>query len=127
LKFHADSPLDNSIEATGEGWVRIGGQTYDHSVVVTHTGEVNAWPYPSVDELTPEVFTTLAQIGPELIILGTGAQHQFLHPSRFHALIAMGIGLESMSNAAACRTYNVLISEGRRVLLALVQPASTST
>ena len=123
MKFHADSPLNNSIEATGEGWVRVGGQTYSHSLVVPYTGEVSAWDYQSVDQLTPEVFEALTASQPELIILGTGLQHRFVPPARFHPLIAHGIGLESMSTAAACRTYNVLIGEGRRVVLALLQDA----
>jgi uncharacterized protein len=124
LKFHADSPLNNSIEATGENWVRVGGETYQHSLVVAYTGEVAPWAYQDAADLTPQAFTDLAQLAPELIILGTGARHRFIPPARFHPLIDRGIGLECMSTSAACRTYNVLISEERRVVLAILLPSA---
>ncbi|OYY84483.1 MAG: hypothetical protein B7Y34_00445, partial [Methylophilales bacterium 16-45-9] len=57
---------------------------------------------------------------PELVLLGTGAKHLFLHPKHYQELSASGIALECMTTAAACRTYNILMSEGRNVAAALI-------
>ena len=121
LKFHAETPLNNSIEASGEGWVQIAGQRHEDSLLLSHEGQVTAWAPRTFEELDAEVFGALASNDLELVVLGTGQKHRFVRPEVFHPLIDRGIGLETMSSAAACRTYNVLISEGRKVLLALIQ------
>ena len=121
MKFHAETPLNNSIEASGEGWVQIAGQRHEESLLLSHEGHVTAWAPRSFADLDVEVFAVLVSNNLELVVLGTGLKHRFVHPQLFHPLINQGIGLETMSSAAACRTYNVLISEGRKVLLALVQ------
>ena len=121
MKFHAETPLNNSIEASGEGWVQIAGQRHEESLLLSQGGEVTPWAVRGFADLNAGVFAALCVADLELVVLGTGTQHRFIHPKQFHPLIEKGIGLETMSSAAACRTYNVLISEGRKVLLALIQ------
>ena len=65
-------------------------------------------------------FTQLAALGAEIILLGTGARLRFPHPSLTRSLIEARIGLEVMDNGAACRTYNILAGEGRKVVAAIL-------
>jgi uncharacterized protein len=80
------------------------------------------WPPQGVEELAEEHLTDLLQLDPELVILGTGEQLQFPSARLGAALIAQQIGLEVMDTAAACRTYNILVAEGRKVVAALMNP-----
>ena len=72
------------------------------------------------DQLTAAHFDELAQDAPDVVILGTGARQRFVHPRLITSLSSRHIGVESMDNGAACRTYNVLMGEGRKVTLALI-------
>ena len=62
----------------------------------------------------------MLSLEPEIVILGTGERQVFPEPSLFAAVAGRGVGLEVMDNGAACRTYNVLLAEGRRVALAII-------
>lgn len=121
MKFHADPQQGNSIEASGDGWIKIAGQIHHENLLLTHNGDLTPWSVTRLESLDASAFEALCISDIELVILGTGLKHRFLRPSAYHPLIQQGIGLETMSSAAACRTYNVLISEGRKVLLALIQ------
>ncbi len=83
-------------------------------------GEVVAWPRSRVEELQREDFDALLALKPELVIFGSGRTLRFVHPSITRGLIEARIGIECMDTAAACRTYNVLVSEGRRAVAALI-------
>lgn len=120
MKFHADQPLNNSIEAIGDDWVRIAGQEWRQSLLLSHDGQLTSWPVTSADAITAQDFAALNTADAELLILGTGRKHRQIHPRHSHPLITRGVGLECMNSAAACRTFNVLVGEGRRVLLALI-------
>lgn len=78
------------------------------------------WPPQSLAEITQEHLQAAIDLNPELIILGTGQRLEFPHPSITESLFAKGIGVEIMDTAAACRTYNVLMHEGREVVAALI-------
>ena len=78
------------------------------------------WSIDGLAALTPDMLLALAEPRPEVILLGTGARLQFPPPSFSRPLLQAGIGLETMDSVAACRTYNILMAEGRQVLLALV-------
>ena len=78
-----------------------------------------------VEQLLAEHFEQALALQPELVIFGSGARHRFISPALVRCLIERGIGVEMMDTAAACRTYNVLASEGRAVLAALLlEPGS---
>ena len=127
MKFHADQPLNNSIEAIGDDWVRIAGQEWRQSLLLSHDGQLTAWSASSIEALTTQTFADLNTSDIELVILGTGRKHRQIHPRQSHPLITRGVGLECMNSAAACRTFNVLVGEGRRVLLALILDKSAAT
>ena len=84
------------------------------------TGEVRDWGALSAETLTDEHLRSLLAQRPELVIYGSGARLRFLPAPVFRPLIDAGVGMETMDTAAACRTYNILASEGRRVVAALL-------
>jgi uncharacterized protein len=93
---------------------------FDHSLIVLPETAPVAWPVTSFDSLTAENFAQLDAISPDVVILGTGKRQRFIHPRLIAALTARRIGVECMDNQAACRTYNILMAEGRKVALALI-------
>lgn len=123
MKLHADTPHSLAITALGEGWIAINGERRTASVVLTAAGEQRAWNCSRLDDLTAAHFASLiegASVVPELVLFGSGARLRFVHPGLLRALVERGIGVETMDTAAACRTYNILAAEGRRVTAALL-------
>jgi uncharacterized protein len=121
MKFTLDD-LDagQTIQSYAKGQVRIGGVTYHNSLIVTPSGAVDDWRPDDFKNLIRDDLAQLAELEPEIVILGTGATHRFPHPKLAEPLMERRIGLESMATDAACRTYNILRGEGRRVLAALI-------
>lgn len=120
MKLHADKADLYAITAYGEGWVTINGQRYSHSLVLSSTDGVAPWHCGRFDELTPAHFDDLLAHRPELIVFGSGKRLRFARPAFLQSLMAQRIGVETMDTAAACRTYNILAGEGRRVTAALL-------
>jgi uncharacterized protein len=106
----------------GRVWVGTpaGVLAFEHSLLVPWSGDVLAWDAATPAELTPAHFERIAALRPEVVIFGSGARLQFVAPALQRALIELRIGVETMDTAAACRTYNVLASERRRALAALL-------
>ncbi|MCE2658264.1 MAG: Mth938-like domain-containing protein [Rubrivivax sp.] len=100
----------------------VNAQVYTHSVLVPWQGAVLDWGVTSVDALEVSHFERILELQPALVIFGSGLKLQFVKPALYRSLIERGIGLETMDTAAACRTYNVLASEGRTVVGALLMP-----
>jgi uncharacterized protein len=98
----------------------VGTQAYEGSVLVPWAGAVAAWPVKAWNELTLADFERMAAYGPELVIFGSGTRMRFAPPALLRPLVERRIGIECMDTAAACRTYNVLASERRSVLAALL-------
>lgn len=121
MKFQPDIPDGmNIIHASSRTDVSVNGQVYTTSVVVPGDAPLEPWPAASVAELTEAHFEQLVRFKPELVIFGSGPTLRFVHPSLQRPLIEAGIGIETMDTPAACRTYNILMAEGRRVLAALL-------
>jgi len=123
MKLHADQPHLLSITAHGPGWVSVNGQRHETSLVLSAEGSCSAWSAQRFEQLEPAHFEQLLNLAvapPELVIFGSGPRLRFVPPACLRALIERGIGVETMDTAAACRTYNILASEGRRVLAALL-------
>jgi uncharacterized protein len=121
MKLHADRPEGvNVINAYTRDSVSVNGEIYTHSILVPPTGPVQPWPVDSLAALQASHFEQIAQANPELVVLGTGAQLRFPSPAVLRALMAARIGIETMDTAAACRTYNILVGEGRQVMAALL-------
>lgn len=121
MKLHPDSHDDlNAITAYGTGWVEVNGVRHCGPLLIRPHGPVSAWPVAGLDSLTAPDLQSLTEPRPEIILLGTGAQLQFPAPALTRPLLQAGIGIEAMDTVAACRTYNILMAEGRQVLAALV-------
>ena len=121
MKLHPDHHDDlNAITAYGTGWVEVNGARHEGPLLLRPQGPVQSWAIDGLAALTPETLLAQAEPRPEVILLGTGARLQFPPPSFSRPLLQAGIGLETMDSVAACRTYNILMAEGRQVLLALV-------
>ena len=124
MKIHPD-PIDvQSVHSYGPGWVQVEGQRYTGSLVMDTGGQRFEWGCARFEDLSAQHFEQLAQLGSETVIFGSGQRLRFPHPGLTQSLMAARIGLDTMDTQAACRTYNILASEGRRVTLAiLIEPA----
>jgi uncharacterized protein len=85
---------------------------------------VEQWPVTSAQALTDQHVADVLELKPELVLLGTGARQQFPSAAFMAGFLRKGIGIEVMDNAAAARTYDLLASEGRRVVAAFILPAA---
>jgi len=122
MKLQPDKSNSLTINAYGEGWIEVNGQRFDHSLIVSSLpgAAPNAWEIGRFEGLKSEHFETLALSGAELVIFGSGQRLRFPQPAWLRPLIERGIGVETMDTPAACRTYNILASEGRKVVVALL-------
>ena len=121
MKFQLDQPQGgNSISKHEGSRVWVNGRAHEHSVLVPWRGEVVPWPVKHFADLAEVHFEQVLALRPELVVFGSGARLRFARPAIYRALIDARIGVETMDVAAACRTYNVLASEGRAVLAALL-------
>ena len=120
MKLQAERPQgNNAITAYGAGFVTINGQRHEHSLIVGHDRLQQNWPVKSIDDLSSEHLTGLDQ-GCDVVLMGTGARQKFPQRSILRPLLDKRIGVEIMDTAAACRTYNILLAEGRAVVAALI-------
>ncbi len=103
----------------GAGYVAINNVRYEKCVVVTPQA-VTEWAVTGFDALTGADFGFIAELKPEIVILGTGATQRFPQRELTRALAAAGAGVEVMDSRAACRTYNILASESRKVVAAIL-------
>ena len=128
LKLQADR-IDgtNAISRHGPDGVIVNRTQHTRSVIVPWTGDVTAWPVTSFEELAADHFATLVGFKPELVIFGSGRRIRFASPALLRPLMDQRIGIETMDTAAACRTYNVLLAEGRNVVAALLFEGSASS
>lgn len=108
------------ITAYGDHYITVNGRRHEHSLIVLPDRVISGWQAPAPAALTPEHFAELTGSGLEILLLGTGPRLHFPHPRLIHALAQQGIGLEAMDTFAACRTYNILAGEGRKVAAALI-------
>ena len=120
MKFHLATPHGNVVTGLGPGWVRIGATEHRESLVLTPDTIATGWAPTGFDGLAESDFAGLLQHKPELVLFGAGPTIRFPHPKLTRALTDAGIGLEVMDTPAACRTYNILAAEGRRVVAALL-------
>ena len=120
MKFTQDSSGSaRAVTARAPGEVRIGDRWLRQSLVVSAESLEENWPVRNIAELDTAL-EGLLRLRPDILVLGTGETQQFPSPLVFATVAAQGIGFEVMDNGAACRTYNVLLAEGRRVALALI-------
>ena len=121
MKFEREQAAGrNLFTGYGEGYVEVNRARFRESLVVTGERIVKDWPIGSVDELQADHLAAILELKPAIVLLGTGAKFQFPDPARLAPLYKAGIGVEVMDTPAACRTYNILLGEGRDVCAALI-------
>jgi uncharacterized protein len=120
VKFTLDPPSQaNLIRSYSDTELRIGEQRVQRSCLVTAGQLITDWPPRTFDELAPAHLETIFALAPELVLLGTGPRQRFASAQVRSEFARRRIGLEVMQLGAACRTFNVLVQEDRRVLAAL--------
>lgn len=121
MKLHSD---DNQQYQTVTGYdasgVEINAERFNYSLLVMPETPPRPWNVTRFEDLTAEHFEQIAADEPDVVILGTGERQRFVHPRLVKSLLDKRTGVESMDSQAACRTYNVLMGEGRKVTLALI-------
>ena len=121
LKLHLSGFSEqNMFTGYGTGYVMVNRTRYEHNLIILPDRIIEDWQAMTFEQLTAEYFESLLPLQPEMVLFGTGAALRFPHPSLTKALIASKIGVEVMDTSAACRTYNILTAEGRRVAAALL-------
>ena len=121
MKLHSSSTQQyQTVTGYDDSGVEINAERFNFSLLVMPETPPRAWPVPSFASLTAEHFEQIAADHPDVVILGTGARQRFVHPRLVASLSALRVGVECMDSKAACRTYNILMGEGRKVTLALI-------
>lgn len=125
MKLHS-TPTQHyqTVTAYDDTGVEINAIRYTHSLVVLPEVAPVLWRPTSFDGLTEEDFAQVDATQPDVVIVGTGARQRFVHPRLTASLTSRRVGVECMDNQAACRTYNILMAEGRKVALALIFDAN---
>ena len=122
MKFTQQRPDGaNLIRRYGADYIVVGNEEIRSSCLVS-ANSFSAWAPRSVEELTVESLAPLFALAPEVVVLATGTTQRFPRASLRAEFATRRIGLEVMEIGAACRTYNVLVSEERQVLAAILLP-----
>ena len=115
MKITRETPTAVTVKSVAPGRIHIGDASYDRAIALTVDAVFESWPDKAVRDLDPSDFSELIELGPELIVLGTGESSIFPPRELVFAMARLGIGLEVMDTGAAARTFNVLAAEGREV------------
>lgn len=125
MKLHLDHPGSrNLVTGYGAGYVAINHRRHSASLVLLPERIVEPWGAGSFEALAERDFAAILPLQPEVLLLGTGARLRFPPPALLRPLIEARIGYEVMDLAAACRTFNILMAEGRQVAAALLIESS---
>lgn len=121
MKLHATTTQQyQTITAYDDTGVEINAKRFTYSLIVLPEVAPAPWPVDTFDALSAAHFDQIGDMSPDVVILGTGEKQRFIHPRLISSLTARRVGVECMDNHAACRTYNILMAEGRKVALALI-------
>lgn len=108
------------IRAYTRGAVTVNNHQYQSSLLLANHTLQPDWPVQHIEQMTPQQWQQIIELQPQVIIIGTGERIQFPHPSTYATVIEQGIGVEFMDSMAACRTYNILLSEDRSVVAGII-------
>ncbi len=121
MKLHATNTKQyQTITAYDDDGVELNAKRFESSLIVLPELAPMPWSVDQFDQLSIEHFEQIAATLPDVVILGTGKKQRFVHPKLIGSLTSQHKGVECMDNQAACRTYNILMAEGRKVALALI-------
>ncbi|QGU33308.1 Mth938-like domain-containing protein [Thermochromatium tepidum] len=126
MKFsEADVGNGYLIEGYSAGWISISGRRYTRSLILTPS-DILPWGPTQAANLTPLHLEAIAHLSPRVVLIGTGERPVLVDPVLYVNLLERGIGVEVMTTGAACRTYNILMAEGREVVAGLILETSES-
>jgi uncharacterized protein len=121
VKLHPSSTVGlNIFTAYGEGYVAVNHRKYEENLIVLPESLAPGWSTATVATLAAEDMDKLLALGTDIVLLGTGSRLRFPAGALLRPFAPAGIGLEVMDLQAACRTYNILAAEGRKVAAALL-------
>jgi uncharacterized protein len=121
MKLHSNQTQQyQTVTGYDDQGVELNAVHFTHSLLVLPESPPVPWPVDSFEQLTTEHFAHIDSTQPDVVIVGTGERQRFVHPRLTAVLTDRRIGVECMDNQAACRTYNILMAEGRKVALALI-------
>ncbi|MEL7023644.1 MAG: MTH938/NDUFAF3 family protein [Pseudomonadota bacterium] len=121
MQFARESAQRHAIQKYNLTTVTIAEQTYEGSLAISAETLLEDWQCTSIEALSDTLIDRLVALNPEVIILATGATVVFPNAALLHPVMRSGIGIEVMNDGAAIRTFNVLLSESRQVVLALIR------
>jgi len=120
MEISLDNTPGHVIHSYQDNQIQINQKIYTQNLILTAEKIICPWPVNNIDEIDREQCKNIIDLNPDVIILGTGEKQLFLRPAIIAIFAEARIGLEAMSTQAACRTYNVLMSEYRKVVAALL-------
>jgi uncharacterized protein len=120
MKFTREQNAAITVRHVEPGRLRIGNEVVCNNVLLTADREIRNWAVADIEHLAESDLDTVIESAPELIVVGTGWKPVFPPRELVFALARRGIGFETMDTPAACRTFNVLVNEGRRAAAALI-------
>ncbi len=121
MKFHLTRAAgQNLFTGYGSGYVAINHQRFEHPVLVAPGQAVQAWDADGFESLTAAHFESVLELKPEIVLFGSGDLLRFPRPELTRPFAAAAVGFEAMDTKAACRTYNILMAEGRQVVAAIL-------
>ena len=116
-----DRPGDHLyVRAVDSSGIRVGDRLHVRAILLSRQELIEGWPVTTVGDLDADRIEAILRLEPEIVLLGTGPRQVFPDPQFLMLFYSRGIGVEVMSTAAACRTFNVLVTEGRKVVAALL-------
>jgi uncharacterized protein len=120
MKLHAERPAGHHIRSFEPGLLRLADRNLTAAAIIAPDRLIEDWQPADPLAITLEDLAPALALEPELIIVGTGLTQRFVSPTVAAQVMRRGIGLECMATQAACRTYNILMAEDRRVVAALL-------
>jgi uncharacterized protein len=127
LKLHAQAPTHfNTVTGYGPDYIEVNRVRHAGSLIVAPDSPVHAWRAETIDTLQEDDFAPVLALEPELVLVGTGARQTFLPAHLLARFAQSGVGFEIMDTAAACRTFNILMAENRRVVGAFLSPNASA-
>ena len=123
MKFQREATSDFAITGYTASAISVAGVEYGHSLRVAHASAAAPWAVTTFSEITAATVAEGAGVAAEIVLIGTGKKLRFPPPAALGPLRDARIGFEVMDTAAACRTYNVLLGEGRQVAALLLVEA----
>ena len=120
MQFTREQNSAITVRQVEPGQLRIGNDLVRTNVLLTADREIRKWAIENIEQLSESDLDAILQAAPEMIVVGTGWRSVFPQRELVFALARRGIGFETMDTPAACRTFNILINEGRRAAAALI-------